>query len=662
MRVTARAFGIDESVDRALSLRKPKKKMEEEGLGGGGDNDDVEVRCHARVSAGKAPSERCLHTCTLMSVEGARVLYVFGGRGKGGALDDLHMLDLEGNLWSTPKQSGEKPAARFGHSAVCHNSRLYFFGGHSRGQSTFNFAEAGEKTSIVEKLKGKSKGQRESDTEAVDDVILLTTNQESGAEPSLAQSHEWSELDTGAEPGQRPSPRYKHAAALIPDKGGKARMLIFGGQDEEKTALNDVHLLDLQTKVWTKPEAAGQKPSPRYGHTATFIPAKRTVIVLGGTDGKHLESAAAAAAADPEFPSHKTRKSLCEMTTYSLDIDTMTWSTISCKNERTGAQPSPRVYHSSVLIGKNLFVTGGQTEYWLLANNNYIHGAYILEIVKKQWEHNTIKGDSFIPYPGCSLGGHTACGVDSSSLVILGGNLETTAGCEMTNTFWDVATDAKQKLNPSQLPTPTAGGNYSTTFKLLVVGDAGVGKTCLITRFVDDVFSSTSKSTIGVDFKATSVMMDGRQVALQVWDTAGQERFRALTTSYYRGAHGVIVVYDVTEQASFDHLEQWMKDVDLYSGEEVTKLLIGNKDDMPAKKVVDPEQAREFAKEHQMLFMEASAMKATNVSAAFRLLVAEVMHAADTVASQPPAFEHKLKVNMERSRRAQGGCGGCFAG
>ena len=144
--------------------------MEETGLADAGDNDDVEVRCHARVSAGKAPSERCLHTCTLMSVEGARVLYVFGGRGKGGALDDLHMLDLEGNLWSTPKQSGEKPAARFGHSAVCHNSRLYFFGGHSRGQSTFNFAEAGEKTSIVEKLKGKNKGHREADTEAVDEV------------------------------------------------------------------------------------------------------------------------------------------------------------------------------------------------------------------------------------------------------------------------------------------------------------------------------------------------------------------------------------------------------------------------------------------------------------------------------------------------------------
>ena len=145
---------------------------------------------------------------------------------------------------------------------------------------------------------------------------------------------------------------------------------------------------------------------------------------------------------------------------------------------------------------------------------------------------------------------------------------------------------------------------------------------------------------------------------LQVWDTAGQERFRALTTSYYRGAHGVILVYDVCEQASFDHLSSWIKDVDLYSGEEVTKLLIGNKDDSdPGRKVVDPDIAREFARDHNMLFMEASAMRATNVAAAFRLIVAEVMHQADTIASQPPAFEHKLKVNLERSRRAAGsGC------
>ena len=92
----------------------------------------------------------------------------------------------------------------------------------------------------------------------------------------------------------------------------------------------------------------------------------------------------------------------------------------------------------------------------------------------------------------------------------------------------------------------------------------------------------------------------------------------------------------------------------------MVKLLIGNKDDQPDRKCVNTDIAREFAKDHNMLFMEASAMKALNVSAAFKLLVAEVMHQADTIASQPPAFEHKLRVNMERSRRASGGCGACL--
>lgn len=616
--------------------------MEDETLHDGG-SEDVEVRCHARVSAGRVPGERCLHTCTLLVQDGSRVVYLYAGRGKNGALDDLHQLDLEGNVWTQPKVTSEKPAGRFGHSGVAHGAALYYFGGHSRGQATFNFEEGQAPTSI---FSDKKRGKREADTEAVDEVVVFHTD-----------STSWSELETE---GIAPCPRYKHGACLVPERRGAARMFVFGGQDEEGAALNDQHVLQLgpdAPKTWAVLESSGTRPAARYGHSITLLPAQRKVVCLGGTDGKHIDTSSVM---DPEFPSHKTTKSLHPMACHILDIDSMSWSTVTCKNAQTGAEPSPRCYHSATLLGKNLFVTGGQVHFWLLANNHYIHGAYILEIVKNQWEHNTIKGDSFIPYPGCALAGHTACAIDSSSLIIFGGNLETTAGFEQVNTFWDVATDAKQKLNPSQLPLPTPGGQYSTTFKLLVVGDAGVGKTCLINRFVDDTFSSTNKSTIGVDFKATTVEMDGKAVQLQVWDTAGQERFRALTTSYYRGAHGVIVVYDVTDQASFDHLASWIKDVDLYSGEEVTKLLIGNKDDVKDSKVVDPEQAREFAADHSMLFMEASAMRATNVSAAFRLLVAEVMHQADTLASQPPAFEHKLRVNMERSRRAGGGCGACL--
>jgi len=603
------------------------------------EDKDVEVRCHARVSAGKSPSERSLHSCTLQTIEGCRVVYLYGGRSKSGtALDDMHVLDLEANFWSNPKPKNDKPAGRFGHCAVSWNEDLYFFGGQSKGQATFSFQEDMPKPSI---FSDKKKGHRDAETEVCDELLAYHT-------PTM----EWKEVSFE---GPSPSPRYKHGACLVPEPKGLARMLVFGGCDEEERAMNDLYFLDLATTTWSTPATTGTVPTPRYGHSVSLLPAVRKVVVMGGTNGKlHKDSSA-----DAEFPPHKTTAHLCPMAVHILDIDSLSWSTVSCKNAGTGAEPPPRAYHSATLLGKNLFVTGGQVQHGLLAHTHYIHGAYILEIVKNQWEHNTIKGDSFIPFPGCSLLGHTACAIDSSSLVIFGGALETTMGFDCVNTFWDVATDAKEKLHKSELPKPTAGGVYSTTFKLLVVGDAGVGKTCLITRFVDDVFSSTCKSTIGVDFKATSVEMDGKAVQLQVWDTAGQERFRALTTSYYRGAHGVILVYDVSDQSSFDHLASWIKDVDLYSGEEVVKLLIGNKDDTPGNnphKVVDTEIAREFAKDHKMYFMEASAMRALNVSAAFKLLVAEVMHQADTVASQPPAFEHKLKVNAERARRAQSGC------
>ena len=608
---------------------------------------DVEVRCHARVSAGRTPSERSLHTCTLQTIEGCRVVYLYAGRSKSGtALDDLHMLDLEANYWSSPKAKSEsKPAGRYGHCAVSHGEYLYYFGGQSKGQATFAFeAEPPKRPSLAAAVLGgdKRRGKKEADTEVCDELHVYHT-------PSM----EWKVLSFE---GESPTPRYKMGSCLVPERQGQARMLVFGGCDDDEQALNDLYSLDLLSTTWSMPEASGTAPSARYGHSMTLLPAVRKVVVIGGTDGKQLDPHSAY---DAEFPAHKKASSFCPMAVHVLDLDKLEWSTATCKNAGTGAEPSPRAYHSATLLGKNLFVTGGQVHQGLLATGHYIHGAYILEIVKNQWEHNTIKGDSFIPFPGCSLLGHTACAIDSSSLVIFGGSLETTSGFDCVNTFWDVATDAKAKLHQSQLPKPTASGIYSTTFKLLVVGDAGVGKTCLITRFVDDVFSSTCKSTIGVDFKAHSIEMDGKPVQLQVWDTAGQERFRALTTSYYRGAHGVILVYDVTEQSSYDHLSSWIKDVDLYSGEEVVKLLIGNKDDRPDAKCVSTDIARDFAKDHNMLFMEASAMSGVCVNAAFKLLVAEVMHQADTIASQPPAFEHKLKVNAERSRRAQAGCNGC---
>ena len=114
-------------------------------------------------------------------------------------------------------------------------------------------------------------------------------------------------------------------------------------------------------------------------------------------------------------------------------------------------------------------------------------------------------------------------------------------------------------------------------------------------RFADDTYTESYISTIGVDFKIRTIELDGKTIKLQIWDTAGQERFRTITSSYYRGAHGIIVVYDVTDLESFNNVKQWLHEIDRYACDNVNKLLVGNKSDLSAKKVVEYAAAKEFA-------------------------------------------------------------------
>ena len=165
---------------------------------------------------------------------------------------------------------------------------------------------------------------------------------------------------------------------------------------------------------------------------------------------------------------------------------------------------------------------------------------------------------------------------------------------------------------------------YDYLFKLLLIGDSGVGKSCLLLRFADDTYTESYISTIGVDFKIRTVELDGKVVKLQIWDTAGQERFRTITSSYYRGAHGIIVVYDVTDQESFDNVKQWLSEIDRYASESVNKLLVGNKADLESQKVVDTATAKAFADEAGIPFLETSAKSATNVEQAFMAMAAEI--------------------------------------
>mmetsp|Transcript_27043 Transcript_27043/g.37992 ORF Transcript_27043/g.37992 Transcript_27043/m.37992 type:complete len:205 (-) Transcript_27043:80-694(-) len=168
------------------------------------------------------------------------------------------------------------------------------------------------------------------------------------------------------------------------------------------------------------------------------------------------------------------------------------------------------------------------------------------------------------------------------------------------------------------------GSEYDYLFKLLLIGDSGVGKSCLLLRFADDTYTESYISTIGVDFKIRTIELDGKTIKLQIWDTAGQERFRTITSSYYRGAHGIIVVYDVTDMESFNNVKTWLSEIDKYATDNVNKLLVGNKCDLVVKKVVDFNTAKDFADSLGIPFLETSAKNATNVEQAFMTMSAEI--------------------------------------
>lgn len=172
--------------------------------------------------------------------------------------------------------------------------------------------------------------------------------------------------------------------------------------------------------------------------------------------------------------------------------------------------------------------------------------------------------------------------------------------------------------------------DYDFLFKLVLIGDSGVGKSCLLLRFADDSFTDSYISTIGVDFRFRTVTIDGKTVKLQIWDTAGQERFRTITSAYYRGAHGIIMVYDVTSQDSFDHVEEWLNEVNRHASESTMKLLVGNKADLADEKQVTTQAAKRFADDLGIPFLETSAKNATNVEAAFLTMAKQLIKAKES--------------------------------
>eukprot|EP00262_Sarcandra_glabra_P001586 TRINITY_DN1171_c0_g1_i1.p1 TRINITY_DN1171_c0_g1~~TRINITY_DN1171_c0_g1_i1.p1 ORF type:complete len:209 (-),score=35.96 TRINITY_DN1171_c0_g1_i1:327-953(-) len=172
----------------------------------------------------------------------------------------------------------------------------------------------------------------------------------------------------------------------------------------------------------------------------------------------------------------------------------------------------------------------------------------------------------------------------------------------------------------------TSAVEFDYLFKLLLIGDSGVGKSSLLLSFTSDTFDDLSP-TIGVDFKVKMVTIGGKKLKLAIWDTAGQERFRTLTSSYYRGAQGIIMVYDVTRRDTFTNLlDVWAKEVDLYStNQDCIKMLVGNKVDKESERVVTKKEGIDLAREYGCLFLECSAKTRANVEKCFEELILKIL-------------------------------------
>ena len=161
--------------------------------------------------------------------------------------------------------------------------------------------------------------------------------------------------------------------------------------------------------------------------------------------------------------------------------------------------------------------------------------------------------------------------------------------------------------------------------KIILVGDSSVGKTNLLSRFARNVFNQNSKTTIGVEFATKTIKIDEKIIKAQIWDTAGQERYRAITSSYYKGAHGSMIVYDITNSTSFESISKWLKELRDNVDVGIPIMLIGNKSDLEKQRLISQTEAIKYAEKERLAFLETSAAEDKNVEEAFIELIKSIL-------------------------------------
>ena len=197
--------------------------------------------------------------------------------------------------------------------------------------------------------------------------------------------------------------------------------------------------------------------------------------------------------------------------------------------------------------------------------------------------------------------------------------------------------------------------NFNYLFKYIIIGDAAVGKSNLLLRYAHGQFKDEYQLTIGVEFGAKTIQINGKQIKIQIWDTAGQEAFQAITRTYYKGAIGALLVYDITRKDTFIHVTKWLEEVRNNSSKTITVILIGNKKDLEDKRQVSYEEGEAFAKENGLMFLETSAKTAYNVVESFNLSAQCILNNIQKNGVDPNINSN---IDLEKDKKNPGGING----
>ena len=197
---------------------------------------------------------------------------------------------------------------------------------------------------------------------------------------------------------------------------------------------------------------------------------------------------------------------------------------------------------------------------------------------------------------------------------------------------------------------------FSVFFKILLIGDLGVGKSCVILRYVEGDFPGNIMSSIGVDFKTKQIDLDDRLIKLQIWDTAGHEKFRTITTSYYKSAHAIIILYDITQKASFDHIRNWITEIDKFGKQGVLKVIVGNKLDMENNRKITKEVAENLALKYGIKLWEVSAKDNTNIEEMFLDTIKTLLEKNSKIISEGSSMVTNIQLNKNVKNKKNKKC------